>query len=174
MVGDIASVLELARRAVKPRLAEPLEVVFRTSILESVAWDRQEIEQKLNLVLPDPLVDLWNATGSLRLFEDVTYGQWGLVVWSAAEALARTRQRITLPVDRKDGDLLLGTFLGDSDLLLVRCDPTAADYGKVIVELPLDRRVDWPIAGESIEAFLAAYVRQVGAKYWIRQRERGR
>jgi hypothetical protein len=61
---------------------------------------------------------------------------------------------------------VVGEFLGDSDLLLVRCDPAAEDYGSVLVALPLDDRSEWDQAASSIEAFLLSYARTHGEKFW--------
>lgn len=64
------------------------------------------------------------------------------------------------------GDLVVGEFLGDSDLLIVRCDTTAADYGKVVVALPLDPRGEWYEVAESLGKFFEKYERAHGAKFW--------
>lgn len=64
------------------------------------------------------------------------------------------------------GDLVVGEFLGDSDLLIVRCDPAAADYGKIIVALPLDPRGDWYEVAESLGKFFEKYERAHGARFW--------
>ena len=48
--------------------------------------------------LPDDLLALWAATREARLFEDVEYGQWGLVVLAPEASAARTaRSRRTGP-----------------------------------------------------------------------------
>src|SRR5262252_123586 len=74
--------------------------------------------------LPQDLRDFWNMAGGARLFEDVDYGQWGLVLLSPQEAARETstfeRERSR---DRLEGDLVIGCFLGDQDRLILRTDP---------------------------------------------------
>jgi hypothetical protein len=124
------------------------------------------MEQVLDLVLPQSLVDLWDEVGTLRLFEDVTYGQWGLVLWSPADVVSNNLHRVARSEHRPRGDLVIGEFLGDSDLLVLRCDPGSQDHGRVLIELPMDRRQEWPVVGETLGAFLLEYVRKLGEKYW--------
>ena len=68
--------------------------------------------------------------------------------------------------DYVPGDLVIGTFLGDSDLLVVRCDPDSPDFGHVMVALPLDPRRDWYRVAGNLETFLQEYERSEGAKFW--------
>jgi hypothetical protein len=68
--------------------------------------------------------------------------------------------------DHAAGDLVVGRFLGDSDLLVVRCAPHAADYGRVVVALPLDPRGEWYEAAGSLEKFFERYEQAHGAKFW--------
>jgi hypothetical protein len=65
-------------------------------------------------------------------------------------------------------DLIIGEFLGDAELLLVRCDPGAPDFGQVVVVLPIDARKDWPIAASNLSEFVAKYVESSGDKFWDR------
>jgi len=116
---------------------------------------------------PPPLREFWELVRSARLFEDQTYGQWGLEIFSPGEAAtATTASRTARPSEFTDGDLVVGQFLGDSDLLLIRCDPTKEDYGTVLISAPLDRRPEWDLAGESFEAFFQRYVAEGGEKFW--------
>lgn len=80
--------------------------------------------------LPAQLVEFWKNTSAARLFEDEDSGQWGLEIVSPGEARLLTEVEVKKrPRDYVYGDLVIGRFLGDSDLLLVRCDPSAFDYG---------------------------------------------
>lgn len=127
---------------------------------------REELEA-VPYQLPSDLRDFWAAARTARLFEDRTYGQWGLVLLSPTRALGRTvgycanRRR-----DFAAGDLVVGEFLGDSDLLVIRCDPTMEDFGAVLIASPLDGRPDWPHLASSLGEFLDRYVRSVGDKFW--------
>ena len=117
--------------------------------------------------LPDDLAEFWTHYDGARLFEDREYGQWGLKLLSLAEANAQTDAfRMQRSGDFRDGDLVVGQFLGDSDVLIVRCDPTASDFGNVVVALPLDGRVDWDRVGISLADFLHQYAEAEGAKFW--------
>ncbi len=116
---------------------------------------------------PPALADFWAQASSARLFEDATYGQWGLVLLPPEVAAKRSAEfQAQRPKDCIRGDLVLGEFLGDQDLLVVRCDPEAPDYGHVIVALPLDERADWDEVAVSLTDFLGQYERAEGAKYW--------
>lgn len=118
---------------------------------------------------PPDLRAFWRHAGGARLFEDVEFGQWGLVLFGPEEAdehtsvfrRARSRQYLT-------GDLIVGCFLGDQELLLVRCDPGQEDYGQVLVVLPLDSRKEWFRVASGFRAFLEGFARAEGAKYWER------
>ncbi len=117
--------------------------------------------------LPPELRDFWARVRSARLFEDVDYGHWGLVLFSPADAEHETaafhedRRR-----DSRAGDLVVGRFLGDQDLMIVRTDPAADDCGQVLCALPLDRRADWYTPARSLDAFLRAFFEAEGAKFW--------
>ncbi len=164
-------IIALARSTSKPDMTEPLHVRFGTRILERVAWDRSTLESKLNVSVPDELVALWDVASSLRLFEDLTYGQWGLVVLPPSAALEETESRTRSgPSERiRPGDLVVGRFLGDSDILLLRCNRGADDFGRVLVELPIYARSQWPLVGATLDEFLRRYIREAGEKFWERK-----
>jgi hypothetical protein len=132
--------------------------------------DRAATEAELSNLpfdCPRELRQFWTEVATARLFEDQEYGQWGLEILDPTRSLEVTarygeeRQR-----DSSHGDLVVGQFLGDSDLLIVRCDPVADDFGAVLVALPLDPRVDWDVAGSSFAVFLEKYVTSGGEKFW--------
>lgn len=117
--------------------------------------------------LPPDLTEFWGACESARLFEDRKYGQWGLVLLSPQESTERSdvfRERRTR--DYLLGDRIVGEFLGDSDLLLVRSDPESSDFGNVVVALPIDAREDWYVVARSFTEFLNKYAEAEGNKYW--------
>lgn len=118
---------------------------------------------------PEELLTFWQCANGASLFEDEVYGQWGLRLWPVLRSLEETRifssNRLQ---DYKEGDLIVGEFLGDSELLLVRCDPAAADYGSVVVALPLDERVEWDFVSPSFQQFFVSYSKMHGQKFWQR------
>jgi len=65
------------------------------------------------------------------------------------------------------GDVIIGEFLGDSDLLLIRCDSNSNDFGAVVVVLPLDDRPEWYLVAYSFIEFLWAYLSSGGEKFWL-------
>ena len=124
----------------------------------------------INTLVPDcpsDLKDLWRITQSATLFQDVEYGQWGLYLLSPGKSVAATIDfRSKRTKDFLDGDCVVGVFLGDSDLLLVRCDPLQKDYGNVLVALPIDHRQEWYHVATSLSDFLAGYIAARGGKFW--------
>lgn len=65
------------------------------------------------------------------------------------------------------GDLVLGRFIGDSDLLVIRCDPSSSDFGHLLMATPIDPRKEWYRVAESLSAFLALYIKAGGDKAWV-------
>jgi hypothetical protein len=146
-------------------LPEPL--IRRCISFPYLIWDKIFLEYELHVVLPSNLVDLWNTASCLSLFVDSTYGQSGFVIWSPDQALVRHRRYAS---ERSDdflaGDFIIGEFLGDSDLLVLRCDPRADDYGALMVALPLDEREDWYRPAATLDEFLLRVLETRGDKYW--------
>jgi len=122
--------------------------------------------------IPDDVREFWRTTQSAVLFKDEKYGQCGTQLLEPKQALIETEKQITArPRDFANTDLVLGRFLGDSDLVVVACDPGSRNYGSIIIALPLDRRCDWPVAARSFAKFLEKLVEAQGDKYWeVRQR----
>ena len=145
----------------------PSPFQLRCSMSPRVAWNRDALEERFNVRFPEDLVSLWMRTSTLRLFEDVRHGQWGLIVWGPSEALEmhpeelRGRER-----DWREGDFFMGRFIGDADRLLLRCNSEAHDFGSVLVAMPTDPRGDWPIVSPSLLGFLEKYMRGAGDKFW--------
>jgi hypothetical protein len=124
------------------------------------AWNRNELARDA--------VDLWAACRAARLFEDVDYGQWGLVLLSPRASATRTAQeREARPSDFRSDDVVIGEFLGDQELLVLA--PSETGRRKVLIALPLDRRDDWIGAASDLGEFLDRYFHGRGDKYWERQ-----
>lgn len=158
----------LARLAAKwttPRSAthrgEPTVFMLRCQLEPGLA------SEDVGVAMPESLKEFWTEAGGARLFEDSDYGQWGLVLLPPEAAAKRTSELLEERGSQcRPGDLVVGEFHGDQDLLLVRCDPNSPDYGHVVVVLPLDDREDWDDVASSFGAFLEEYERAEGAKYW--------
>lgn len=147
-------------------IASSLGLQLLSTVLPPYEWDRPAFEAELNVTAPATLDVLWRLASELRLFEDVLYGQWGLVIWGADVVVQRQAIREERSDDFRDGDLVIGEFLGDGDLVILRCDQEAADFGSVLVALPIDRRESWYGVSPALDEFLYTFMAQGGAKFW--------
>ncbi|AYA01712.1 SMI1/KNR4 family protein [Acinetobacter sp. WCHAc010034] len=119
------------------------------------------------ILLPKILEDFYSISNGADLFKDKIYGQWGLKLYSLNElAYASKTYQQDRAEDTLEGDLIIGEFYGDSDLLLVRCDPNSDDYGFILVVLPLDQRKDWYLAANNFEEFISKFYNSQGDKFW--------
>ncbi len=115
--------------------------------------------------LPAQLVEAWSSTREANLFEDVDYGQWGLVLLSPTASAERTSKELQArPATYRTDDLVIGEFLGDQELLVLA--GSEGGGGQVLVALPLDDRADWYVVAEDLAEFLASYFRHAGEKFW--------
>lgn len=111
--------------------------------------------------------DFWLTSRSATLFKDGQFAQWGLSLFDPLECENATElYKLDRPDDFKVGDLIIGAFIGDSDLLLLRTDFEAKDYDTVMVVNPIDPRCEWDVAGASFGSFLSKYANHQGAKFW--------
>jgi len=139
-----------------PRLASSL---LPSASAEEVAsaWPQAE--------LPAEVSDLWSICRGARLFEDVVYGQWGLVILNPlASALRTTKEREARPADFRIDDIVIGEFLGDLELLIVA--PSEEGNRRIMVVLPLDGRSEWFAAASSLPEFFYALLESGGSKFW--------
>lgn len=126
---------------------------------------RDDASWALDEEVPAELRELWQVCGEARLFTDVDYGQWGLVLLGPEVSWRRTSdQQYLAPADRRPGDVVIGEFLGDLELLIYA--PSEAGDSRILVSLPLDPREDWYRVGSSLEEFLVKYVDSQGEKFW--------
>lgn len=113
----------------------------------------------------DQLLALWSATREAWLFEDTEYGQWGLHLLAPAESSSRTSiERVNRRDDFRTDDVVLGEFLGDSELLVFA--PSEVAQRRYLIALPLDPREDWFAVGASAAEVLERYLVSDGEKYW--------
>ena len=67
--------------------------------------------------VPGEAMEFWTMCRGARLFEDMEYGQWGLVLLDPPSSAARTAlERAARPRDYRADDIVLGEFLGDQEL----------------------------------------------------------
>jgi hypothetical protein len=147
-----------------------ISMPMHSQVLPPQPWDKKAFDKLLGITLPFTIINLWNQTSGLRLFEDITYGQWGLILLSPNQIITEQEKRIAQrKSDFRPGDLIIGEFLGDADLLILRCDATSPDFGNVMIALPLDSREEWDLAGLTLESFLNQLIAANGDKFWENQ-----
>jgi hypothetical protein len=153
------------RREPNPLGAQDNPFKLRSSLSEAASAD--EITLALGESVPVEVAALWSRCRSARLFEDIDYGQWGLQILDPAASAARNQKEIEArPLDFRGDDIVLGTFLGDQDLLVIA--PSEGERRRVMVALPLDGRADWFGVAASLAEFLETYFAARGNKYWER------
>ena len=87
-------------------------------IVPAIARSSKAIETRLNISLPEDLQKLWQKSNGLRLFEDKTYGQSGLIIWSPQKVLEQQQILRRGSDEFQSGDLIIGEFLGDESPVL--------------------------------------------------------
>lgn len=150
----------VARHLTPQRLhgADSLRLACSATFREDASWALDE-------EVPAELRELWEVCGGARLFTDVDYGQWGLVLLGPEVSWRRTLDQLDYaPDDMRPGDVVIGEFLGDSELLIYA--PSEAGDSRILVSLPLDAREDWYRVGSSLEEFLVMFVEHQGQKFW--------
>lgn len=121
---------------------------------------------ELLMDVPIEFVEFYKLANGAYLFEDIVYGQWGLQLLDAFLIQEKTRDFIEGNSDYLKGDLIVGEFLGDSDLLLLRTDPSKNDYGFMVIVTPLDSRNNWNYLELNFYSFITEYVSELGQKFW--------
>jgi hypothetical protein len=117
--------------------------------------------------LPQEVKDFYVMADGAILFKDDEYGQWGLKLYSLDEITGATNLYLDeRSRDSLEGDLIIGEFVGDSDLLLLRCDHNTNDFGSVVVVSAIDPRADWEVASTDFVSFLQELYSHQGDKYW--------
>ncbi|WP_436873128.1 SMI1/KNR4 family protein [Acinetobacter haemolyticus] len=122
--------------------------------------------EELLIDLPKEFAEFYKLANGAYLFEDIVYGQWGLQLLDAFLIQQKTRDFIEGNSGYLKGDLIIGEFLGDSDLLLLRTDPSKNDYGSMMIVRPLDSRNNWNNLEINFYSFITEYVSKLGQKFW--------
>lgn len=131
----------------------------------SAALATRKVESEKTL--PPDVHDFWDEYHSATLFEDVNYGQWGLRIldYETSNQVTRRENR-ERSFDMRRGDRVIGEFIGDSELVVVRCDNAKSDFGHILISLPTSGREEWYGVGNSLSEFLTEYIANEGRKYW--------
>lgn len=110
----------------------------------------------------------WAAAREAYLFTDFEYRQWGLHLMSPGDSRKRTEyERGVNPERYRDGDVVLGEFLGDQELLVVA--PLESGERRILIALPLDPREGWYGVAPSLVEFLERFLSARGDKFWERK-----
>ena len=96
-----------------------LVLPLSSEILPPIANSTKDLEFRLHIALPEDLQELWQKSNGLRLFEDKTYGQSGLIIWSPQKVLEQQQILRRGSDEFQSGDLIIGEFLGDQSPVLV-------------------------------------------------------
>jgi hypothetical protein len=89
------------------------------------------------------------------------------VIWDPDTVIGKQNIKEERLADFLKGDLIIGEFLGDAELVMLRCDESAADFGNAVIVLPIDARSSWPTVGGTLEEFLSHLVKENGQKFWF-------
>lgn len=166
LMGDIITMLKTDWAAPRQAVHHGEPSPFSLCCEFDAPATAEQIDQ-IGVSVPESLRQFWLHTQSAALFKDVDYGQWGLRILSPSESLQATQEYLqSRRRDAVTGDQVIGEFLGDSDVVVIRCDKSAEDFGEVLVALPIDSRPDWERVGYQFEDFLQRYVKSDGDKYW--------
>ena len=146
---------------------EDLPFPYRCTLGPPEPWDRIHLERQFRHSLPPELVDLWHGASRLHLYEDYQYRKWGLILWSPAQILENHRKAAhSRESELRPADLLIGEFLGDDDLLGIRCERSLTDFGTVFVSPARLPRSEWYFLSLSLSEFLNLYLETTGDKWW--------
>jgi len=156
----------------KERWGTPREVFHRGRrcpflLRCSFASEPADTLERMPFSLPEDIREFWLAARSATLFKDHQFGQWGIEILDPDQALRETSRRVAARQrDFITSDLIIARFFGDSDLVVIACDPEQSKFGSVTIALPIDRRPDWPLVASSFGEFLEKLVEAQGDKYW--------
>jgi len=161
---QISELLKYLR--VNPRLSVDTATYYHI-IMPFLTSEPHLIEQAFHVVLPMELRDIWRTASTMAFCYDALYGQWGMILWSPEQVLVKHQFFKNIrPQEYADGDLIIGEFLGDNDLVVLRCDPNSGDFGSVLISLPIDPREDWYRCALSLNELIRGLIDNPGKKYW--------
>lgn len=116
--------------------------------------------------IPNDLSFFWTISSGGELFKDIEYGQWGLQIYTPQIAITKTlHEREGRGFEYSARDLIIGSFFGDSDLLLIHCEENN-EFNYVAIVKALDGRNEWPIIAPTFTEFLDRYAFEQGDKFW--------
>jgi hypothetical protein len=156
---ELAETLARCAAWAQPRVVETNAFRLRCTIADPASTEEVTEAWHGRWLHPD-VRELWQACRSAELFVDADYGQWGLRLLAPVDSAARSALELSDDRDFAIGDVVLGEFLGDQQLLVVDRG------GGVLIALEMERRPIWPRPAPNLSEFLARYVDASGEKYW--------
>ncbi len=132
----------------------------------AVSWRTSDLPAPTSARQPPPdVAALWACCDGAELFKDQDYGQWGLELLAQGKSAYLSDYFIkNRPRDFKTGDVVIGAFIGDQDLLVVA--PSETGSRRILIALPIYERSEWYGVGSDLASFLEDYLAREGAKYW--------
>lgn len=118
--------------------------------------------------LPQELLIRWELAGSMDLYVQEPFRQWGLELWDPWQ-LEYFHPGLFLQYRAEHalvGDLAIGKCVGDTELIISRCDPSKQDFGHIVIQPEIDEREDWPVVAPSLASFIHKYLDAPGEKFW--------
>ena len=133
-----------------------------------IEWDEKELEHKLKVQIPEYLHILWKYASNVYICEEINYGQWGLVLWNPIEVLHNNQgdPRFTA-YHLEKGEIIIGEFKGDLDVVIIRCDKNQEDFGKIIIAEGMAPREEYEIVTKSLLEFLEKFMNDPTKKFWL-------
>ena len=116
-------------------------------------------------VVPEELVNIWLTARQATLLHETEYGQSGLSLLSpSASAEATSYYRTSFPEEFRSTDIVIGTFEGDSDVLVYSAEEPDKERLLIAPEIPF--REEWVVAGATLSEFLQKYLEAFGDRFW--------
>lgn len=163
-MSRIATVIENYRSWVPDSQVEGEEGLRCT--FDSEPATQSEITRAFNeMELPSDLLAFWEISRSALLFEDTQFGQWGLRILSPERCSAMTSEQLEFydHGDYRPGDIVVGEFLGDLELLVLNTAPNSQD---LLIRAELDPREQWESPASSLGEFLEKFLATPSRKFW--------
>jgi hypothetical protein len=173
MAIDVTRALDAFRAYIQPRDGLGDNPFRLACSFDEPASEAEVVSAWPSIEVPSELMQMWSTSRQSRLFEDVDYGQWGLILLSPTAAAERTAaEQARRPGVYRADDVVVGEFLGDQELVVLA--PSEVGRGHMLIALPLDDRGDWYAAAGDLTEFLDRYLDALGDKYWERSTRRPR
>lgn len=144
-----------------------LNITFESHYDKPVKWDAKYFVEVLNIGIPEDLQSLWHYVSQLYIAQDMTYGQWGLFIWSPDETLENNQNDPRYNYYHlMRGEIIIGNLIGDSDIVIMRCDKNQDDFGAIILAEAIVDREEYEIVASSLSEFLERFLQSPHKKFW--------